>query len=166
MMTKEQYEVWTSRFRENVKSVRILRCLNDGLTYLCYFLYPALLVYTALYRQDLLLRMVLVPGIAFVAVSLFRRFYNAPRPYEALDIDPLIHKATIGKSFPSRHIFSVFMIAMCYLRVLIPVGCILCIIGLLMAVIRVLGGVHYPRDVIVGAVFAIICGIIGLWLIP
>ena len=166
MMTKEQYEAWTSRFRENEKSVRLLRYINDGLTYLCYFLYPVLLMYTILYRQELLLKMVLVPGIAFVAVSLFRLFYNAPRPYESLDIDPLIHKTTSGKSFPSRHIFSVFMIAMCYLRVLIPVGCILCICGLLMAVIRVLGGVHYPRDVIAGALFAVFCGIIGLWLIP
>ena len=166
MMTKEQYEAWTSWFRRNPGSIRVLRGINDGLTYLCYLLYPALLAYSALYRQDLLLKMVLVPGIAFVAVSLFRRVFDAPRPYEALDIDPIIKKATSGRSFPSRHIFSVFMIAMCYLRVCVPLGCALCVCGAVMAVIRVLGGVHYPKDVIAGAVVAIVCGAIGLWLVP
>ena len=166
MMTKEKYEAWTSNLRGSKNPVRVMRTFNDGLTYICYFLYPALLVYVALNYQELLLKMVVVPGVSFVAVSLFRRFHNAPRPYEALDIDPLIHKSTSGRSFPSRHIFSVFMIAMCYLRVFVPLGCILLVCGVAMGVIRVLGGVHYPKDVIAGAAVAILCAFIGLWLIP
>ena len=36
----------------------------------------------------------------------------------------------------------------------------------LLALIRVLGGIHYPRDVFCGALFALIAGGIGFWLLP
>ena len=54
-------------------------------------------------------------GVAFAAVTLFRKAVNAPRPYETLGIDPLIEKDTAGRSFPSRHTFSLFMIAATWL---------------------------------------------------
>ena len=98
----------------------------------------------------------------FVLVSLFRKWHDAPRPYEALDIDPLIAKDTRGKSFPSRHVFSVFVIAVAA-SLLSPVAtAALCLAGLVMAYIRVVGGVHFPRDVIAGALIGVIFGAIGL----
>ena len=56
-------------------------------------------------------RFVVVPATGFTALSVFRRYYDAPRPYEVLAIDPLIEKDTMGHSFPSRHTFSLMMIA-------------------------------------------------------
>lgn len=113
-----------------------------------------------------LVRCIVVPAVAFAAVSVFRRAYNAPRPYEALDIKPLIIKDTHGKSFPSRHAFSMFMIAVSWLAWQPIVGGVLLACGVIMGVIRVLGGVHFPRDVVAGACAAIVAGLIGYVLIP
>ena len=64
---------------------------------------------------------------------------------------------------PSRHIFSMFMIAMGWLVFWPPMGWTLLVVGVLLAVIRVLGGVHFPRDVLVGALCGIIAGLLGFW---
>lgn len=114
-MNAEQYTALSRPFRDNPAALRTLVLVNDGLKWLCYLLYPMLLILVALHDPSLLLKEILVPAVLFIGLSVFRRLYNAPRPYEALAIDPLIHKDTQGKSFPSRHIFSVFMIAMCWL---------------------------------------------------
>ncbi|WP_241156461.1 MULTISPECIES: phosphatase PAP2 family protein [unclassified Adlercreutzia] len=99
---------------------------------------------------------VAVPSVLFAACSLFRRVVNAPRPYEALPIDPLIKKDTRGKSFPSRHAFSMFTIAAAWMTFQPVVGAALMAAGAFMGGVRVLGGVHYPRDVIAGAASALV----------
>ena len=45
-------------------------------------------------------------------------------------------------------------------------GAALMAAGAVMAAARVLGGVHFPRDVIAGALIGAGCGIAGFWLIP
>lgn len=165
-MNAEQYEALSRPFRAHPAALRALKGVNDGLKYLCYVLYPVLLVLLAVHEPAELLRAILTPAVLFVGLSAFRRLYDAPRPYEVLEIDPLIHKSTKGRSFPSRHIFSIFMIAMCWLAYCVPMGVFLLICGVFMAAIRVIGGVHYPKDVIAGALVAILGGIAGLWMLP
>jgi phosphatidylglycerophosphatase B len=165
-MNAAQYEKWTRPLRDRSITVQVLYRINEYLKYICCFLYAFLLIFLFQIGSDLLLREILVPGILFVAVSVFRKVYDAPRPYEVLDINPLVFKATRGKSFPSRHAFSVFMVAMCWLAFNIPTGACLMVAGVFMAVCRVLGGVHFPKDVLAGAAIAIAGGFVGFWLIP
>ena len=106
-----------------------------------------------------------MPAVTFAALSVFRAVYNAPRPYEQ-GIDSLMKKNTAGHSFPSRHVFSAFMIAVTWYAVYPGVGIALLTVGALLAAIRVVGGVHYPRDVIAGAAVGIAASLIGYWLIP
>ena len=96
--------------------------------------------------------------MSFLLVSVFRNLYNAKRPYELLEIQPLIHKDKKGKSFPSRHVFSVFVIAMTFLWLCPPAGVVFLVVGVLLALCRVIGGVHFPRDVIAGALAGIAAG--------
>lgn len=144
--------------------------LNYILTKAVYILYPLLLLYlAATHLTDMdpgLLPAVLVPGISFVLVSIFRYLYNAPRPYEMPGAkEPVIKKDAPGKSFPSRHIFSIFIIAVTLFWVWPIPGIIVGIAGTVLAVCRVMGGVHFPRDVIAGALIGIACGIIGYYVI-
>ncbi len=161
-MTAEQYRRWTRPFRGKEG---LVETLNRMLTRLGWLLYPVLLLALALKGDPRLLRCVLVPGVSFAAVTLVRRWINAPRPYEALEIDPIIHKDTKGQSMPSRHVFSMFVIAVTYLWIQPWIGVILLLLGVVLAVLRVLGGVHFPRDVLVGALCGIGSGLVGYWLL-
>ena len=90
---------------------------------------------------------------------------NAPRPYEKFDMPPVIEKDTKGKSFPSRHVFSVFIIAFTIFVSHTGAGIMIALIGVAIAIIRVVGGVHEPRDVIAGAIAGIVAGIVGFWIL-
>lgn len=160
-MTKQQYERISAPFRAPRRQ-RLLQLTNQALTVATYAFYIGLCGLWLFGRDARLLPTLLIPGVPFVLVSLFRKWHDAPRPYEVLDINPVISKDTLGKSFPSRHVFSVFVIAMAA-SLLSPIAtAALCLAGLMMAYIRVVGGVHFPRDVVAGALIGVISGAIGL----
>ena len=144
--------------------------LNSVLTKAVYLLYPLLLIYLAVYhltdKEPGFVPALLVPGISFVLVSIFRSKVNAPRPYEMPSAKPpIIKKDAPGKSFPSRHIFSIFVIAVTVFWVWPVPGIVVGIAGVVLAWSRVAGGVHFPRDVIAGALIGIGCGLIGYYVI-
>lgn len=161
-MTEAQYRRISAPFRTSGRA-KLLRWVNHGLTVLCYVTYPITLLLLALGRDGRFFPALIVPAAGFGVVSLYRRLWDAPRPYEVLDIDPIIPKTTRGRSFPSRHVFSVFVIAMTDLWLLPPVGVGFLFFGVLLALCRVIGGVHFPRDVVVGAAIGILSGIVGYW---
>lgn len=165
-MTAESYQKLTAWWRAHPSALSIMLAVNKALKYLGYIAYPLLLVLVALFDRETFARMFLVPLVGFVVVTVVRRVVNEPRPYEALAIDPLIHKDTVGKSFPSRHLFSMVMIAMCWLVWCMPVGIVFLMLCAVMGYVRVVGGVHYVHDVVVGALFGIVLGIVGFWIVP
>lgn len=163
-MTKETYLKVTGLVRKHPGRIRLLEAVNRILTAVVFFSYPLFLLCLALSRQKFFWRAVFVPAVSFAAVTLFRKSVNAPRPYEKFGVPPVLKKDTKGNSFPSRHVFSVFIIAMtegyCY-----PiVGLALCAAGTAMAAIRVFGGVHEIRDVVAGALVGIFGGIAGFYI--
>lgn len=57
------------------------------------------------------IRIVAVTAVSFIGVSYFRKKFDAPRPYTVYNYEPIIKKEKEGNSFPSRHVFSAFVIA-------------------------------------------------------
>lgn len=166
-MNEQQYQALSRPFRENPNAALWLVWANKALTVVGYVAYPALLVATALSSAWAdLAKFIVVPAAGFVLLSIFRARYNAPRPYEVLAIEPIIHKDTVGKSFPSRHTFSMMMIACSWTVWYLPVGIVLIACACMMGCLRIIGGVHFPHDVMAGAFFAIVCSLIGYILIP
>lgn len=162
-MRAEDYKRWTKPLRNHPEFSKCLLATNKALAYLGYAIYPLLIIELIVCSDPLLPRAIIVPAVGFALVSVLRRVVNKTRPYETLDIDPLIKKDTHGKSFPSRHAFSMTMIAMTWLAWCQPVGICLLVISLIMGVVRILGGVHYPIDVAAGIMIAILLGIIGFF---
>ncbi len=163
-MTAETYEKMTARFRKSPNTAKNIERLNKVLTAITYAAYIILVVSQLILRSEAFWRVLLVPAIGFVGVTIFRKVCNAKRPYELLDIKPLLLRRKRGQSFPSRHAFSIFMIAMALGYVLIPAGIIFLAFGVLLAWTRVIGGVHFPRDVIAGAAVGIGIGILGFYI--
>ena len=102
---------------------------------------------------------ILVPAFGFVLLTLVRKRINQPRPYETWGIAPLLDKDSSGNSMPSRHVFSATIISMACLHANLPVGLVLLILSSLLGLVRVLGGVHYPKDVLVGYACGLLLGI-------
>lgn len=165
-MTKQRYEALHDFFLRHVGLARFLSGLDRTFAGLCYCLYPLLLALLLLRQDGRFWRCLLVPAVSFLLLSVLRRALNFPRPYEVYGIPPTLSKSTAGCSFPSRHIFSLCVIACAFLWVLPSVGGLLLGLGVGMAVIRVLLGVHFPRDVLAGAACGLLAGLIGFVLIP
>lgn len=163
-MNKNNYEKTIDKLHKYPTRIKIINSINFLVTTLVYCTYPIVLG-LLIFTQDIRFwRVLLTPAISFIVLSIFRTYINAPRPYEVLDIVPIIKKDTKGKSFPSRHVFSIFVIAMTIYYISKPLGLLLMFAGLLLALIRVIGGVHFPRDVVVGAISGILAGMLGFYL--
>lgn len=111
-----------------------------------------------------LIKTALASGIPFVLVSLMRYFIDCERPYEIIDYEPLVEmrvKRKSGKSFPSRHTFSAFVIGTIALWHNPLLGAASILAGVMIGIERMFLGVHFPRDVIVGAFLGVASGAIG-----
>lgn len=159
------YEKITAGIRKRGNGRQLLTAADRILAAVMYAAYPVLLVVTAMRGTEVLvtvLSYILVPGISFLLLSFVRSRMNRKRPYEEWEIDPLIHREGMGNSMPSRHVFSAVLISMCILRQNVFPGVIFLILSACIAVVRVLGGVHYPRDVIAGYLIGAAAGSL-LW---
>ena len=173
------YSKISEQIKNNNGLVTALNVLDKAITYITVILFVSYLVYGIfLIPEDggtLFYRSILIPGVSFIVVSIFRKVLSAPRPYEVYGFVPAIKKDTKGKSFPSRHVFSIFMVAMTYLQTSVWLAILISLMGIGLAIIRVVGGVHFIKDVVAGALMAIIisiicygilCGVFGLVMLP
>ncbi len=160
-MTEEQYKRLSKPYRESKGMRRCLAAADALITALIFLSYPVFLIYAVYNKSTPAFACdIMIPAVSFGFLSLFRRLYSAPRPYEVWDITPLLKKDTRGKSFPSRHVFSVFIIGMTYFHTFHILGAAVLLSGAALACIRVIGGVHFPKDVAAGAAFGILFGLL------
>ena len=165
-MKKETYIKMVNNVREHKHLVRALVFANQILTGIIYISFPILLfalTYNKMWNK--LIRIVLVCGIPFVLLSIFRYFFNAKRPYAMYDYEPIVAKEKEGQSMPSRHVFSAFVIAFAFAYINWKFSIIFFVVAVLIAVHRVIVGVHFIKDVVVGALVGIVSGIIGFFII-
>lgn len=161
---EQRYEQWAAPLRGRPGVVRALNIVNHGIVVVFYAAYALLLGWACVSDPWRLVPLVGVTAVGFAAVSFFRRRFNAPRPYECCSIAPLIARDGAGKSFPSRHAFSAFAIAASWFAGSAPVAVVLLVAAVVLAVCRVLGGVHFPRDVVVGALIGSATGALAAFL--
>ncbi len=167
-MEKNEYymlRIWRRLYSERIGDVRLLKLLNIMAVTVTALSFVLLSVYAFL--EDVLMgvRLLLAAEIPFVVVSVLRYAVNAPRPYDVYELfkeAEAAPKGKVGRSFPSRHTFSAFLIATLFFTVDPFAAAMLIFLGAAMAVSRVIVGIHFLRDVIVGAILGVISGGIGI----
>ena len=162
----KNYQEWYDHIAGKIENrpifLRLLRAFNRFMTVVMPIVYLTLLT-TIYFREGFgkqVLIYVFIPASGFVILSLLRKKINAPRPYEVWEIVPLLDRDSPGQSMPSRHVFSATIISMACLHASLSVGVILLVLSALLGLVRVLGGVHFPKDVVVGYMCALVWGVL------
>ncbi|UJD04445.1 phosphatase PAP2 family protein [Streptococcus infantis] len=159
---QEWYDKRKSSLLRQPQGLQLMRVFNRMMTVLMPLAYLTLLG-TSFISKGIgndLYAYILVPASGFILLTLVRKWINQPRPYETWGIVPLLEKDSSGNSMPSRHVFSATIISMACLHANLSAGLILLVLSALLGLVRVLGGVHYPKDVLVGYACGLLWGIL------
>ena len=160
-MTAQRYQAIFDWFRARPAALRALGYAQKISVLGVYLVYGVVLAVTLWQRSGQFWRVLAVPAAVFVLGTLLRAAINRPRPYEALNFTPLFPKDTKGQSMPSRHCFSAAAIAATVWYVLPPLGAVLAVLAVIIAVSRVVTGVHFVSDVLAGLAFGLVFAVAG-----
>ena len=144
-MKGESYKNVNAYFSQTKARNTTIKALHDILPLVMYIFYPIQLLTLAINEgigSELFLKFTLIPLCTLI----------------------LVNKNTTGKSFPSRHTVSAFIIAMAFLYVNTNLGIIMLCLATAIGLTRILSGVHFVRDVVGGAAIGIFIGIIGFFI--
>jgi undecaprenyl-diphosphatase len=98
---------------------------------------------------------------ADLLATLLKSAFDRPRPFESHHVDVLV-SGTVGASLPSGHAATAFAGAVVLRGLLGRGGPALFALATVIAVSRVYVGVHYPFDVLVGALLGALVGLAAL----
>ena len=164
-MNRKTFEWCVRFFSENLAARYTLHFVYKILPLTLFIAYPSLLVYAFLWQRQNIRMLTIVPLGVFIAITLLRLIVNEQRPYERYGKPSVFNKTTKGKSFPSRHTASAFIIAMAFMYESVPLGIAAMVISLLIEISRILSGAHYIHDVVAGMAFSVIAGYVFFFMI-
>lgn len=95
---------------------------------------------------------------AWLFSNIFKNIFAVNRPFMTHDIIPLVFEK--GHSFPSMHASIFFALAFATYSLDRNVGIFMYILAILIGISRMIIGVHYPVDILGGAVLGLIIGFV------
>ncbi len=98
----------------------------------------------------------LAGGLAEIVVLLIRLFFYKERPFLTEQVNTLLNHSLSG-SFPSAHSAFFFALSTAVFFYNKKTGLIFYLASLLMVVSRVISGIHWPSDILVGIGLGILC---------
>lgn len=161
----KMYENMVNFFRRNKTCNAVLKFCYNFLPFTVFFSYGVLTVFMLFSDAKAFARITLSPLTVFAVVTIFRKIFNRQRPYEKFGIPSVFGKDKKGESMPSRHTASAFIIAMSFLYISTPLGIAYLIISVLIMISRVLSGVHFISDVMVGMLISLLYGWFSFFII-
>lgn len=130
-----------------------------ALHYTSYFLLASLIIYFVFRKEKLLVVLMILAVIASTITSAaLKNIISRERPYQTLDVRQLVNEDD-NKSFPSNHVQLSFALTAIIFLFHKKFGLMLFFLSIIMAISRIYLGVHYPSDVLGGAVIGTLIGI-------
>jgi undecaprenyl-diphosphatase len=112
-------------------------------------------------RRSASLRMLTTVGAIYVALEVLGVLFPRQRPFARLEgVEPLV-RHTPERSFPSRHVASGLAMAVIGGGAHPSLGRAMATVAGLLGATRVAAGLHYPSDVLAGAVLGLVGGVCG-----
>ncbi len=164
-ITKKNYKIITDFFKNHQYANFALKICYRFFPLIIFVSYPVLIIFLLFKMPSELIKTILVPLGVFLSVTVLRRAIDRKRPYEKYGTDSVFCKTTKGRSMPSRHTASAFIISMAMLYVNFDFGVLSLSVSVMIMLSRVFAGVHFISDVIVGMFISVISGIIFFFLI-
>ena len=168
--TEREYNRTLDFLRKNKKREKLAAMIVRGLPPLFFAVYTIQLclmgwqvLISGFAREEVvsLIGAMAFPAGCLLVSSLLRKKFNRKRPYEQLSIRPLLDKKG-GKSFPSNHTASAFVLALTTFRLSPVLVCIMLLLAAVTGMSRIAAGLHWPEDVLCGGILGIVFGILGL----
>ncbi|WP_334073788.1 MULTISPECIES: phosphatase PAP2 family protein [Paenibacillus] len=104
-------------------------------------------------------------AISHIPVALAKKTYPRVRPYLTLPGTNTFRNPLTDHSFPSGHTTAIFSVTVPFMAAMPVLTFILGPVALIVAVSRIYLGLHYPSDVLAGAVIgsSVAFGTVALW---
>lgn len=131
--------------------------------YMTYILIGVILVSIFYKNKSFFLKLFVVGGAgatAFVVSKFLKIILQIPRPFNTLDLVPLVVET--GYSMPSSHATVFSALATVAFGINRDLGIGFSLFALLIGVSRIVLGVHYPSDILVGFALGIFIGLVFL----
>lgn len=165
-MNQERYNKMSRWVRDKKYRYNIFFLLYKLMPILVVSSYGGMILF-AIFKMERepIIRIIAVPAVTFLIVTVFRKLINEKRPYEVYAIQPLIHKEKQGESFPSRHMVSVTIITMAGWYMNVWLGIWLTLLSIIVGILRPIAGVHFVRDIVGAVCLSVSIGIVGFYII-
>lgn len=109
----------------------------------------------------------LATGLGLLTNFIISLFIDRPRPFELGLGENIYGPVLLPDSFPSEHTTMAFAIATAVFLKYRRFGSVLLVLAALVGIARIYVGIHYPLDVIAGALIGILMAYIAVkWLTP
>ena len=162
---KKQFIKTTTAIKNNKTLYNVIKFLYKFLPLVLFLGYPIMVIYLVAVWDLRFIKVLTIPAVTFLAVTVMRILINRPRPYEKYSFTPVFPKDTKGKSFPSRHTASAFIISYAFLYICPVLGVISMVISAFLSLLRPVVGVHYVSDVLGGFLVSSVLGIVFFFII-
>ena len=157
---KKQFIKTTTAIKNNKTLYNVIKFLYKFLPLVLFLGYPIMVIYLVALWDLRFIKVLTIPAVTFLAVTVMRILINRPRPYEKYSFTPVFPKDTKGKSFPSRHTASAFIISYAFLYICPVLGVISMVISAFLSLLRPVVGVHYVSDILGGFLVSSLLGIV------
>ncbi|MBI2545125.1 MAG: phosphatase PAP2 family protein [Candidatus Aenigmarchaeota archaeon] len=136
----------------------VMQFLQNFTYVFCVFL---ILFFAFKRKKELALLLILAAIISLGTSYVLKTEIHRDRPYQTLDVRQLVDEDA-GKSFPSNHVLIITALSTVIFSYYRRFGIALFAFTGLVAFSRIYVGVHYPSDVLAGAIIGLLIGLLIL----